>query len=74
MFTGTSSLSKQGHNSETIKATIELDMCFVVEWVRLLLNDKWAIFQIYMPRISYIQWKWWWCLLCSRPTSGVGFL
>jgi hypothetical protein len=31
MFTGTSSLSKQGHNSETIKATIELDMCFVVE-------------------------------------------
>jgi len=26
-----------------------------------------------MARTSYILMKWWWCLLCTRPTGLLGF-
>jgi len=39
----------------------------------LLLNAISAIFSYIMVRTSYFSMRWWWCPLCSRPTSWVGF-
>jgi len=26
-----------------------------------------------MTRTNYISMRWWWCLLCTRPTCWLGF-
>jgi len=30
-------------------------------------------FSYIMVRMSYISMRWWWCLLCIRPTLSVGY-
>jgi hypothetical protein len=40
---------------------------------RLLFNTIWTIFQAYRGENKLRSVRWWWCLLCTAPSSLVGF-
>jgi hypothetical protein len=45
----------------------------IIEWNNML-NTMRAILELYHDKNKLLLMKWWWCLLCTRPTCFAGFL